>query len=317
MNKELLDKLAVITEEEQKLLDGKELDRGIYMSPESMEIDARQLLDDGKLITVRPHTRFVNFPPHTHNYVELVYMCKGETIHRLNGIEVRIKEGELLFLNPNTVQEINAAGKDDIAVNFIILPEFFDTTLKMTGGEENQLRDFLISVLKSSKSGVGYLHFKVSDVLPVQNLVENLIWTLVNRQVNKRSINQYTMGVLFLQLMNYTDKVDMGSDMSEQKVMLSVLKYIEEHYREGELTQLAEMMHYDLSWLSRLIKKQTGKTFTELMQVKRINQAAFLLKTTNLTVADVCQRIGYENISYFHRLFNKTFGMTPKKYRDN
>ncbi len=317
MNKDLLNQLAVISEEEQRLLDGKELDRGIYMPPESMEIDAGQLLDDGKLITVRPHTRFVSFPPHTHNYVELVYMCKGETLHRLNGTEVRIKEGELLFLNPNTVQEISAAGKDDIAINFIILPEFFDTTLKMIGGEENQLRDFLVGVLKSSRSGIGYLHFKVSDVLPIQNLVENLIWTLVNKQVNKRSINQYTMGVLFLQLMNYTDKVDMGNDMSEQKVMLSVLRYVEENYREGELTNLAEMMHYDLSWLSRLIKKQTGKTFTELMQVKRLNQAAFLLKSTNLTVVDVCQRVGYENISYFHRLFNKAFGMTPKNYRDN
>lgn len=317
MNRDLLNQLAVITEEEQRLLDGKELDRGIYMSPESMEVDAGQLLDAGKLITVRPHTRFVSFPPHTHNYVELVYMCKGETVHRLDGVEVKIKEGELLFLNPDTVQEINAAGRDDIAVNFIILPEFFDTTLKMIGGEENQLRDFLVSVLKSSKSGVGYLHFKVSDVLPIQNLVENLIWTLVNKQVNKRSINQYTMGLLFLQLMNHTDKVEMGNDMSEQKVMLYVLKYVEENYREGELTNLAEMMHYDLSWLSRLIKKQTGKTFTELMQTKRLNQAAFLLKSTGLTVDDVCRRVGYENISYFHRLFYKTFGMTPKKYRDN
>ncbi len=161
-----------------------------------------------------------------------------------------------------------------------------------------------------------YLHFKVRDVLPVQNLIENLIWTLVNEQNNKRSINQYTMGLLFLQLMNHTDKAVYGEEMSEQMVIMSVLKYVEEHYRDGELSDLAGLMHYDLSWLSRLIKKQTGKTFTELMQIKRMNHAAFLLKSTNLTVVEVCLRVGYENISYFHRLFNSRFNMSPKKYRD-
>lgn len=286
------------------------------MPPESMEIDSRRLLNDGKLITIRPHTRFVHFPPHTHNYIEVVYMCSGSTTHYLNDTVVKAEKGDLLFLNKNTVQEILPAGENDIAVNFIILPEFFDTTLKMIDGEENQLREFLVSGLKNSKSGVEYLHFKVRDVLPVQNLIENLIWTLVNEQNNKRSINQYTMGLLFLQLMNHTDKAVYGEEMSEQMVIMSVLKYVEEHYRDGELSDLAGLMHYDLSWLSRLIKKQTGKTFTELMQIKRMNHAAFLLKSTNLTVVEVCLRVGYENISYFHRLFNSRFNMSPKKYRD-
>lgn len=100
-----------------------------------MEIDSRRLLNDGKLITIRPHTRFVHFPPHTHNYIEVVYMCSGSTTHYLNDTVVKAEKGDLLFLNKNTVQEILPAGENDIAVNFIILPEFFDTTLKMIDGE--------------------------------------------------------------------------------------------------------------------------------------------------------------------------------------
>lgn len=49
---------------------------------------------------------------------------QGETIHVVDGRELKLKEGELLFLNQHAVQEIQPAGQDDIAVNFIILPEF-------------------------------------------------------------------------------------------------------------------------------------------------------------------------------------------------
>ena len=124
MNQELIQSLSVITEEEQKILAGSaDIDRTLYMDREDMVIDSDKLLEAGQLITIRPHTRFVHFPEHTHNYVEVIYMCRGETTHVVDGRELKLKEGELLFLNQHAVQEIQPAGQDDIAVNFIILPE--------------------------------------------------------------------------------------------------------------------------------------------------------------------------------------------------
>lgn len=52
-------------------------------------------------------------------------------------------------------------------------------------------------------------------VLPIQNLVENLIWSIWNKQPNKRSINQVTMGLLFLQLLNHMDRMEAGEDNSK------------------------------------------------------------------------------------------------------
>ncbi|UKI38518.1 MAG: hypothetical protein L6V93_04080 [Clostridiales bacterium] len=51
-------------------------------------------------------------------------MCKGETTHIVNGRKIVLREGELLFLGQNASQEILPASEDDIAVNFIILPDF-------------------------------------------------------------------------------------------------------------------------------------------------------------------------------------------------
>jgi AraC-like DNA-binding protein/mannose-6-phosphate isomerase-like protein (cupin superfamily) len=317
MNRGILDKLKRLTEEELDILHGKnEIDKELYMSSLSTVIDSKKLLDSNKLIEVRTHTRFVHFPKHTHNFVEVVYMCEGHTDHLINGDEVRLNKGELLFLNQNATQEIMQAGENDIAVNFIIQPEFFDQSLKMIGDEENMVRDFIIGCLRSEDYNISYLHFKAADVLPIQNLVENLIWTLTNNEQDRHSINQVTMGLLFLQLMNHTDKVTTGRDHFEQELMLTVFRFIEEHYKDGELTSLAEVLHFDLYWLSRTIKKLTGKTYTELVQAKRLNQAAFLLNDTNMPVSDVGYAVGYDNLSYFHRIFKNKYGITPKQYRD-
>ncbi len=316
MTEELLQELKKITPEEQKILSGtQEIEKSLYMSSEADVIDAKKLLEAGKMIQVRTHTRFVHFPKHTHNYIEVIYMCSGSTRHIVNGEEVILRQGELLFLNQKVTQEIYPAGENDIAVNFIILPEFFDYGLKMMETEENLLRDFIIDCLRGENGTNGYLHFKVADILPVQNLVENLIWTIMHRQPNKRSINQATMGLLFLQLMNCMDKLETDEGSGRQKLIITVLSYIESHYRDGELSELAESLHYDVYWLSKEIKKRTGKTYTELLQAKRLSQAAYLLGTTSMSVMEVALAVGYDNISYFHRIFQKKYGCTPRAYR--
>lgn len=316
MTGEILEKLQQITPEEQRILSGeKTIEKEIYMEENSNVIDATKLLEAGKLIQVRTHTRFIHFPEHTHNYVEMIYMCSGSTHHVINGEDVILKQGELLILNQNAVQEIYPAGEGDVAVNFIILPEFFDYGLKMIETEENQLRDFIVDCLRGKNHSAGYLHFKVAEVLPVQNLLENLIWTIVNKQPNKRSINQATMGLLFLQLMNHMDKMETDAASEQQKFIIQVLSYVEEHYKSGELTELAEELHFDIYWLSKEIRKRTGKTYTDLVQAKRLSQAAYLLRTTAMNVIDISMAVGYDNISYFHRIFQKKYGMTPRRYR--
>lgn len=323
ITEELYRELKKITKEEERILAGrKEIDREIYMAEaadgeKSNIIDAKKLLDAGKLIQVRAHTRFVHFPEHVHNYIELIYMCTGSTHHIIDGKDVILREGELLILNQKARQEIFPAGEDDIAVNFIILPEFFDYSLKMMGEEKNLLRDFVIDCLKGENKETGYMHFKVADVLPVQNLLENLIWSIRNKQPNKRSINQATMGLLFLQLMNYMERMETNGANRSQKLIIEVLGYIEENYRDGELTKLADILNYDRYWLSREIKKLTGRNYTELVQEKRLNQAAYLLKNTALSVMDIGLMVGYENLSYFHRIFQQRYGITPRKYRLN
>lgn len=313
LHKEITDKLMPINDEEKTILNGGGIDENLYNVPGSSVIESRLLLSRGKLITVRPHTRFVHFPRHTHDYVEAIYMCMGKTTHYINGNEVILKSGELLFLSQNAEQEILPAGTEDLAVNFIILPEFFDTAVMMMGDEETPLRKFLVDCMKNNSENAGYLHFKVSDIVPVQNLIENLLWSLLHKNTNRRRIIQNTMGLLFLHLMDYTERLEYGDNRDE--AIIKALSYIENNYASASLTELARRQHYDFAWYSREIKKKTGSTFTELVQQKRLSQAAFMLKNTDINIADIAIKTGYDNISYFHRIFKEKFGLTPHEYR--
>ena len=320
MKAELIEKLSPITTEEQAHLDGKTtINRALYYSKDSGEssdeIDSARVLQNGRLIDMRPHVRFVHFPRHTHNYVEFIYMAQGQTTHIIDNQEITLKEGDLLFLNQHAIQEIYPAGENDIAVNFMILPEFFDVVLPMMGNETNSLRDFLVSCLTKKDMSGNFLYFSVSDILPIQNLMENLIWNMLESERNSRALNQITVGLLFLNLMNHTDLINVSQNSYEQELVLDVLRYIDTNYKEASLKEFALEKNQDIYTISRILKKSTGKNFKELLQSKRLDRACMLLTRSNAPIADIADSVGYDNTSFFHRLFRRVYGVSPREYR--
>ena len=174
MDERLLARLRIITEEEQALLQGQGVQRERYTSGRDFVVDSEKLLEKGKLIEIRPHTRFVHFPRHRHNYVEMLYMCSGSTTHILNGSrQLELQRGDLLLLNQAVYHEILPAAEGDVGVNFIILPQFFDRSFRMLEQEnvpvemyqefmgdiakeidrENQIITDLLSLVKMDKTG--------------------------------------------------------------------------------------------------------------------------------------------------------------------
>ena len=162
MDEKLYKELRNITDEEKEILQGRDnIDRRLYMEQQSDIINANKLLEQGKIITIRPHTRFIHFPKHTHDYIEVIYMCSGSTTHIINDNKVVLEKGELLFLSMNAVQEMLLAKVNDVAVNFIILPEFFNKALNMIEMEESPLKDFIIESLVGKKGNIAIFILKL------------------------------------------------------------------------------------------------------------------------------------------------------------
>lgn len=265
-------------------------------------------------IALYRHPTGVREPARQRSCAELVYMVRGSTRHRIGGNEVTLATGELLLLGQNTPQELLPPDADAIAVSFFMKPEFFSDILAYLGTEASPLREFVLKCL-GQETPYGYLHFRVGGVRQVANLMENLLLHLLEHPDSRRAIPLYTVGLLFVQLLEESDKLTMG--IREQQTVLGTLRYLEHNYRSGSLTDAAKLLHCDVAWLSREIKRRTGRTYTELLQERRLHQAAWLLEHTTQRVADIALSVGYENVSYFHRIFREHYGMSPKKYRDH
>lgn len=102
---------------------------------------------------------------------------------------------------------------------------------------------------------------------------------------------------------------------TEEDIQL-VVNYIRAHYAEPlNLAALAEEFHFNAVYLSRLIKKKSGHTFTELLTSTRMYHAARLLRETVLKNGEICARIGMSDERYFSQVFQRTYGLSPQEYR--
>ncbi|WP_130837329.1 response regulator transcription factor [Lachnoclostridium sp. Marseille-P6806] len=92
--------------------------------------------------------------------------------------------------------------------------------------------------------------------------------------------------------------------------------YIREHCAEELMrNQLADLVHLNADYMTRLFKKEVGISITNYLINVRIQKACRLLETTEQSINDIAMAVGYDNFSYFSRLFKKITGDTPKKFR--
>ena len=95
-----------------------------------------------------------------------------------------------------------------------------------------------------------------------------------------------------------------------------VKKYIQENISDDLSTvALAELVHFNPSYLSRLFKQITGENLSDYIAKARLDTAKELLSGTDMKIHAVGKSIGYESASYFNRFFKKYSGMTPQEYR--
>ena len=314
MNQALLERLSALTEEENRILSGEPLARNDYTDSAAFVVSSRKLLPPRRMITLRPHTRFAAFPAHSHDYVEILYMLSGQTVHDLPGGEtVTLRAGELLLINCRTAHSIRLCGKEDVGVNFIVQPTFFDDALAAVGSS-NVLGRFLLDAIMRGGDSVPYLHFHVAEHQAVQSLLESMVFSLVSENPAGQRILKASMTLLFLYLVESTSALTLPTSRGDALV-LAVLDEIQHGYAAISLKDVAAQHHVSPAYLSQAVKHATGETCTVLLQRRRMAQARKLLRETNLPVAEVAGAVGYTNAGHFYHLFHDETSMTPDEYR--
>lgn len=315
MDERLLEKLSALSPEEAGILAGGALQKSVYSQDPSFVVSVEKLMDPSRLITLRPHTRFVDFPLHSHDFVEILYMVSGETVHEMPGQEIMcVKAGELLMMNGQARHFIRRCGEGDVGVNFIVRPAFFDEALSAVG-TSNVLGRFLMDALKRGESSVPYLHFRVSQVPAVQSLLESMLFALLQEQPAGQRILKTSMTLLFLHLLQHTGQLAM-QESAASSMVVNVLEEIQHRYATISFAELARKWRVSSAYLSQTVRKATGMTCTRHLQLVRIARAKQLLRETDLSVVEVCEAVGYANTGHFYHLFQQETGMSPKQYHE-
>ena len=312
MRKDIIDKLMELTEEEKEILEGKHsINQSIYTDDKQFIIDSKKILADGQLINIRKHTRFIEFPAHKHNYV-----YKGKLTEVIHNKKIELQEGEIIFLNRDITHAIEKSSEEDIIINFIIKPEFFDFILNLSE-IDNIIFSFLLKALYLNRNNKGeYLYFKVSNEKNIQEILDKIIIEIYEPTMMSSTTIKLLVGLLIVELIKRPNNIEVYSeDNYDNLIIIEVLKYIDNNYANATLFEISKILNQPHYKISKLVKKNTNMTFKELLQEKRLNRAKQLLNETDISIVEIISLVGYENLTYFYKIFKEKYGYTPKNYK--
>lgn len=107
-------------------------------------------------------------------------------------------------------------------------------------------------------------------------------------------------------------------DSKNPQIIKKSLNYINENYKENlTLEVVANFVHLNTSYFSTIFKREVGMSFSDYLNKIRIEASKRLLGTTDISILEVALSAGFEDQSYYSKVFKKIVGITPKKFRNS
>lgn len=275
-------------------------------------------------VLCRPLPRGVGFPPHRDPCLEMTYVFSGEVTYIVGGRVLLLEAGDLLFVSREAEHGVRPAGSEDLVANFYLREDLLREVRGLVPLTP-ELDTFLSDVPQEDRRWTPYLYFKTGNHVQLRDLVEVVLCEVLPHFSREHrgspapldaQLARAAMTMVFhIIARDLTAQVAGASTYIEQGDARTIYGYIDKHYRDASLGELARLMNCSESAASRQIRKLTGSTFTELVQERRFERARWFLEDSLLPVSDIAAAVGYENFSYFYRRFRELYGCSPNKYR--
>ncbi|CAM4323062.1 two-component system response regulator YesN [Paenibacillus endophyticus] len=185
--------------------------------------------------------------------------------------------------------------------------------------------DELFQVAKSLKSKLTLRNYALYIVMKLDNYLQRTnenVYQLLGLELNNYDIMMQfeTINDIHLWLRRRVYEISETLQMNKQKKNWKLIKQIIDFMKERThdnitLRDLAEQFSLSPNYLGLIFKEETGKNFSEYFIQLRMEKACELLKSTNLKIYEIADRVGYRHLPYFSRQFKEMYGMTPLEYR--
>lgn len=257
-------------------------------------------------------------PWHLHNYIELTFVLRGSAKLYLDNQVLDITTGQLFLIGQQTIHTIKLADKAAIVFNIAITGTFLTQERLAMLQNIRTVAKLLFSILQNTHAQpLTYLKFNAEQQPQIDNTLTELICDYYQPCLGSQALIDLNILKLLVQLVQLRQSQQQATIVNQSSDIFDMLIYIENHFQDLSLTQMAQTFHFHPNYLSAKLKLATGRTFKQLIALQRLNTAANELTYTNLPVATIAERVGYLDTSYFYHEFKRLFGVTPTQYRQN
>lgn len=255
-------------------------------------------------------------------YGILRYILKGNAIFSIDGREIKVKEGDIVYLPVGSKLSCHALNED-----FAFYSIRFATSVNYDGGD--LLTDFFhIPTVIHDINDEGRTYFEKmykwikadedSRMFWVRGYLELIIGYIIDKGKNNITSDRKELmeekDFSLERIKNRTRKSDVNLDPRIQVVIDYIILHPTEQYTISKMSKMAELSE---SRFRTLFKQQIGKNPLEYLNEIKVMTAARKLLISGDNISDIAYEVGYEDANYFSRIFKKYFCITPKQYRDN
>lgn len=249
---------------------------------------------------------------HHHDYFYFNYTYKGqyEAHSQKHGNVIQIKEGEIYAGQPYAGHILLPHDDDAVIVCVLIKPgALYDSFLSFLS-EFPPLIRFILEPSTSTYSEE-IIHLKTEGNENIRLLLEMMMEEYAYSSDTTQTMLKAQLAALLVAIAREHSKnqKSKNSDMAGR-----LLRYIDQHIADVTLKSIGAQFSYHPNYISSVIHKELGKTFSTVLTERRMIRAASLLKGTDLSVAKVADMVGYTDASNFHKAFKEYYSCSPREF---
>lgn len=269
----------------------------------------------GRNTAIVKHPRYFPVFHHEHSFFEMIYVFSGKCIQHFSSKTVELKEGDLCIMAPDVTHAIEVFD-DSLVLNILIRHSTFMDIFINTVRDKTQISMFFLNNIYAKKK-MPYLLFHTRKDLVIRNYILDMYLEQIQPDEFSDRIICSIMTIFFTQLIRRHKKNLIVPQFYAPKNAYEndLFNYIVNNYAETSLEEVAGYFHFSVPYCSKIIKEAAGCTFSELQENIRLQQSENYLLYTQLSVADISEKIGFKNPETFIRMFKRHRQITPSSFR--
>ncbi len=283
-----------------------------------MKVYQKNVCEKAGIGCVIARTKFGNDcpePPHTHEFVEMVYILDGEGTQFINNSEYKVSGGDLLFINYKQVHSFTTPKKMTY-INILLTPEFISSSLV---NSENAFELLSLSAFSDFREKCNKSTSLVNFSGKERYFIESLIFALEDESNNSGAGCETIMRSGLTLLLTYVFRKFSEAATDEKNfepITNAITQYINEHLAENiSLEALARQSFYNPSYFSRMFKEKYGITLTAYIRKTRLERACTMLLEEKMPISKIAELSGFGSVTTFYKKFKSAYGLSPTEWK--